>query len=415
MGLGRFGGGVGVARWLAEQGARVTVTDLKTADELKDSIERLRDLEIKLRLGKHDSNDIKKSDLIIINPAVKPDSPYLKLANKFRIPWTTEINLFLERCPAKVVGVTGTNGKETVVRMVEMVLRDQIESRNTKIWVGGNIGKSLLDDLLKIKPQDIVILELSSFQLAWLPIIKYSPQIAVVVNITPDHLDWHKTMRAYLEAKANIIKYQTKTDVAVLNWTDRNVKKLKTRGTVVKITRPARVSLTIPGQFNKLNAAIAAAVVRLFGIPLNTSYKLLATFKSVPHALEYVGEVKGVKYYNDSAATTVEATIAALESFNKKVILVVGGYDKKIPLKPLMGVITKHTKSVYTIGQTGEALHELLKSQSIHAGTLEKSVEMIKNVAKKGDIVVLSPATASYDQFNNLEQRGETFKRLVLE
>lgn len=421
MGLGRFGGGVGVARWLAKEGARVTVTDLKTKKELEYSIRQLSisnfQFPIEFTLGKHDSNQIKQADLIVLNPAIKPDSPYLKIANKNRIPWTTEINIFLERCPAKVIGITGTNGKETVVKMVEMVLRKKLESRQTKIWVGGNIGKSLLGDLPNIKGSDIVILELSSFQLAWLPIIKYSPNIAVIVNITPDHLDWHKTMAAYFDAKANILRFQEKTDVAVLNWGDKHTKRLSKhcRGTVVKVSSPARIKLKVVGNHNKWNAAIAANVCKLFAISGKESYKIIKEFSGIAHALEYIGTKNGVVYYNDSAATTVEATQAALLSFGKKVILIVGGYDKKLPIDNLVKTIKKQAKQVYTIGQTGRVLHEKLKGLAVHSGNLERAFKDINNKAKKGDIVLLSPATASYDQFDNLEQRGERFKELVLQ
>lgn len=419
MGLGRFGGGVGVTKWLVEQRANVTVTDLKTAGELRGSISQLENskLEIKWTLGKHDSQDVKNADLIIVNPAVKPDSPYLKIASKHRVSWTTEVNLFLERCPCRVIGVTGTNGKETVVRMIEMVLRKKFESRERKVWVGGNIGKTLLDDLPKIKVNDVVILELSSFQLAWLPIIKYSPDIAVIVNLTPDHLDWHGTMVAYTDAKANILRYQEKTDVAVLNWLDKRVKALakKARGSIVKVSQPTRIKLTVPGEFNKLNVALAVAVAGLFKIDKKTSRNIIKEFKGVPHALEFVVEKDGVKYYNDSAATTPDATQAALAAFDRKVILIIGGCDKKLPLKSLAATVKKQAKFVYAIGTTGEQIHELLqhKHNVVNAKTLEKALVLAAQRASRGDIVLLSPAAASYDQFNNLEERGERFKQLV--
>ncbi|MBI3495009.1 UDP-N-acetylmuramoyl-L-alanine--D-glutamate ligase, partial [Candidatus Berkelbacteria bacterium] len=269
MGLGRFGGGVGVAKWLVSQGAQVTVTDLKTKDELKESISQLKGLDIRWILGKHDSRELKKSDLMVVNPAVKPDSPYLKMASKWRIPMTTEINLFMERCPAKIIGVTGTNGKESVLRMLASILEFKVKSDKFKVWLGGNIGKSLLPELNKIRPDDLVILELSSFQLAWLPVIKKSPDIAVVVNITPDHLDWHKTMRAYLEAKRNIVRFQKKNDFAVLNWRDKNVQKIArgARANLIKVQRPLKgVKLAVAGEHNLMNATLAAEVGRLFGI-----------------------------------------------------------------------------------------------------------------------------------------------------
>ena len=431
MGLGKFGGGVGATRWLVEQGAHVTVTDLKTKDELKESLNKLKGLKINFILGKHDSRVLKNSDLVVVNPAVKPDSPYLKMASKWRIPLTTEINLFMEHCPAKIIGVTGTNGKESVARMIYQILETR-DKRQGKVWLGGNIGKSLLPELNSIKPNDLVILELSSFQLAWLPIIKKSPDIAVVVNITPDHLDWHKTMQAYLEAKKNILRFQKKNDFAVLNWRDKNVQKIAkgARANLIKIQRPltgltsrrpdggrdtdpkASV-LTIPGDHNLMNATLAAEVARLFGISLSRISNKLVSFPGVPHALEYVGERKGVKFYNDSAATTPEATIAALNSFSRPVILIAGGYDKKLNLRPLVKPIKQRVSRVILIGQTGKVLHGLIPS-SVHVGTLDQAVAIAKSLAAPGDSVLFSPAAASYDQFENLEERGRLFKEMVL-
>ncbi|MBI3261411.1 UDP-N-acetylmuramoyl-L-alanine--D-glutamate ligase [Candidatus Berkelbacteria bacterium] len=427
MGLGRFGGGVGVTRWLVEQGAQVTVTDLKSAQELKSSIAQLKNLRIKWILGKHDSRELKKSDLIVVNPAVKPDSPYLKMASKWRIPLTTEINLFMERCPAKIIGITGTNGKETVVRMVYSILSSNVKTQisnqaqnpklKRKVWLGGNIGKSLLGELKHIKPNDLVVLELSSFQLAWLPIIKKSPNISVVVNITPDHLDWHKTMPGYLEAKRNIVRFQKRDDFAVLNWRDKNIQKIVkgTRASLVKVQRPLKqLTLRVPGEHNLLNATLAAEVGRLFGIPLSLISNTLVSFHGIPHVLEYVGKRNEVQFYDDSAATTPEATIAALSSFHQPVILIAGGYDKKINLKPLMRPIKQRTSQLILIGQTGRVLHKLIPG-SIHAGVLDRAVKIATSSANPGDIVILSPAAASFDQFENLEERGTRFKELVLQ
>ena len=282
--------------------------------------------------------------------------------------------------------------------------------------MGGNIGKSLLPELKKIKLNDLVVLELSSFQLAWLPIIKKSPNISVVVNITPDHLDWHNTMRAYLDAKCNIVRFQKRDDFAVLNWRDKNVQKIAkgARASLVKVQRPLKqLTLRVPGEHNLMNATLAAEVGRLFGVSLATSYQALATFPGVEHVLEYVGERDGVKFYNDSAATTPEATIAALSSFSKPVILIAGGYDKKINLKPLLRPIKERTNQVILIGQTGRVLHKLIPG-SIHAGVLDQAMEIATSSANPGDIILLSPAAASYDQFGNLEERGRRFKELVL-
>ena len=214
IGLGRFGGGVGVTRWLARTGAKVLVTDNQSPEILTTSLEQISDLNVELRLGRHDEADFRDTDLVVVNPAVRDDSPFLQAARAANVPLTTEINLFVERCPARSIGVTGSVGKSTIAAMTEHVLKNILTDR--RIWLGGNIGRCLLDDLDTIQAEDLVVLELSSFQLLRTPIVRWSPHIAVITNVTPNHLDWHGAFAAYLAAKLNIIRFQNRRQDAIV-------------------------------------------------------------------------------------------------------------------------------------------------------------------------------------------------------
>ncbi|HMQ16249.1 MAG TPA: Mur ligase family protein, partial [Phycisphaerae bacterium] len=205
MGLGRFGGGVGVTRWLARQGARVLVTDQAPAEKLSSSLAAIRDLDVALRLGAHDERDFRDADAVVVNPAIPDRSPFVQAALAAGVPITTEINLFVERCPARCVGVTGSVGKSTVTAMIGGVLEARPDGR---AWVGGNLGDSLLPALESIRPNDVVVLELSSFQLHRTPLVRWSPHVAVITNVTVNHLDWHGTFAAYVADKLNIVRFQ---------------------------------------------------------------------------------------------------------------------------------------------------------------------------------------------------------------
>lgn len=473
MGLGRFGGGVGVTRWLVGQGAQVTVTDLKTESELQGS---MRELEISrlvnnihLALGKHDPKLLDEHELLVVNPAVKPNNEFLKLAQQKGLELTTEMNLFFERCPGRIIGVTGTNGKETVVRMIAGML----EAAGKKPIVGGNIGRSLLETLPTksqtpslagrqanprvfqwktsaerkrsggtqlqinykhqisnkfkriIQPNDLVLLELSSFQLERLAWVKKSPEVAVIINITPNHLDWHGTFDNYLQAKANILRWQNHNDVAVLNIDDQAIVNLAelTKGRLVKIRRPdeiLRPYLRVPGEHNLWNATIAQAVVKVFGVRDPDIRQALSEYQGTEHALEFVCQRNGVKVYNDSEATTPIATLAAIESFDQPIVLIAGGSDKGVDLRSLVEQMVGKVKMLITIGQTGPKILEILKMvdrgskvRMASAQSLKQAVKLGFKYARSGDILLLSPACASYDMFSNLQERGKIFKKIA--
>jgi UDP-N-acetylmuramoylalanine--D-glutamate ligase len=419
-GLGRFGGQIAAARWLVEQGCKVLVTDQAAPEKLAGSIEQLSGLPIEYRLGEHRLEDFTGVDLVVASPAIPPTNPFLQAARKASVEVTTEIRLFIERCPASIVGVTGTKGKSTATAMLGQILR-----RRFKTWVGGNIGHSLLPDLKEIQPADLVVLELSSFMLHDLATIRWSPHLAVVTMIAADHLDWHGSMDAYVEAKSNILRFQRADDIAILNDEDPGSMSLAglTPARVVRFgiqdRRPLEVGM--PGRHNQSNAQAAFAAAYELGIGRDDAEEALREFVALPHRLQLVHEANGVRYFNDSIATIPEAAIAALDSFPaKRVLQIVGGKDKGLGMTPMCNALIGRAKAVFCIGAMGKSLAETMSqsgSQSSAAvyecGCLETAVKLAKQNASPGDIVLLSPGCSSLDQFVNFEERGEIFAKFA--
>jgi UDP-N-acetylmuramoylalanine--D-glutamate ligase len=419
-GLGRFGGGITVARWLVGQGAKVLVTDLATEGQLVESVKKLDGLPIEFRLGDQRESDFSGADLVVASPAIPPTNPLLFAARQAGVPVTTEIRLFVERCPTKVVGVTGTKGKSTTSAMLTRMLGAKF-----KTWFGGNIGGSLLEKLPEIEPSDVVVLELSSYMLEHLKGMTWSPHVAVVTMVASDHLEWHGSVEAYRDAKKNIVRFQRPDDVAVLNGTDPGASSFghETIARVIKydLTTGPRFDLPVPGEHNQLNAQGAFAAAKVFGVSFDDAQKAVADFPGLPHRLQLVHEEHGVRYYNDSIATIPDAAIAALNAFGPKTVLqVVGGYDAHAPLIPLCNALTERAKAVLCIGQTGPRLVSMLaQSTSQHApgvydcGDLPTAVKLAREIATSGDVVLLSTGCKSYDQFVNFEERGDRFTALA--
>jgi UDP-N-acetylmuramoylalanine--D-glutamate ligase len=344
----------------------------------------------------------------------------LLAARSAGVPVVTEIQLFVERCPAKILGVTGTKGKSTTTAMLGRIL-----SRRFKTWTGGNIGRSLLGDLGQIGPTDLVVLELSSFMLEYLGESHWSPHVAVVTMIGADHLDWHGLAQAYVQAKKNILRFQTADDYAVLNQQDPPTAELarEARGRVIFYggAEARKFQLLLPGDHNQLNAQGALAAAAILAVDWETAQQALADFSGLPHRLQLVHESAGVRYFNDSIATVPEAAIAALDSFpQKKVIQIIGGSDKGLAITALCAALVERAKAVLCIGSTGPRIAELLERSDSPAAAavyrcedLPTAVAMSRRIAMSGDVVLLSPGFASYDQFVNFEQRGEEFARLA--
>jgi UDP-N-acetylmuramoylalanine--D-glutamate ligase len=416
-GLGRFGGGIEVSRWLASQGARLLVTDKEPADKLADSVKKLEGLPIEFRLGEHRVEDFTSADLVVTSPAIPPTSEYLLAARQAGVPITTEIRLFLERCPAqRIVGVTGTKGKSTTTTLLGLMLRSRF-----KTWVGGNIGGSLLDKLPQMSRQDLVVLELSSYMLEHIKAMQWSPHVALATMISSDHLAWHGSAEAYLDAKRNLVRFQTADDVAVLGEDNPDCAAFSkhTKARVIYYGTKGRrpFELKIAGQHNQLNAQAAFAAAGVFGITWEQAQSAIRDFAGLPHRLELVHESNGVRYYNDSIATIPEAAIAALESFPPhRVIQIVGGYDKHLPIEAMCDALAQHAKAVLCIGAIGPQVAQQLRARNanvIECGDLENAMKHAREIASAGDVVLLSTGCASYDQFVNFEARGEMFAKLA--
>lgn len=458
MGLGHFGGGIGAVRFLAAQGARVTLTDLKSAAELSESLDQIAGLSLEaLRFGEHREEDFTSADLIVASPAIRPDHPCLEAARSCNVPVTTEIGLFWRHCPAKVIGVTGTAGKSTTSALIAHLL----QSAGQCVFLGGNIGGSLLDKLPEIGPADWVLLELSSFQLMYLNAERRSPRVAVVTNFHPNHLDWHQSLEEYRHAKQTLLRYQTPQDVAVLP-TDTEFVNWPTNGQRVEfgcdVDGPDSVGVTrsglqlhlgdaieavhwehtrfrLSGFHNRLNEAAAVAAAVAAGVAPQACAEGLRTFRGLPHRLEAVGEVGGVQFYNDSKATTPEAAIAALRAFDRPLIVLAGGSHKGADLSSFAAELAGRAKGIALMGETAPALVQMINATAaehdakaddsaahsrsgappeVHlASDFRDAFSWAVSQAHAGDIILLSPGCASFGWFRDFEDRGCQFRFAV--
>jgi len=444
MGLGRFGGGVDVAEFAAKAGAKVVVTDVASRRQLSDSISQLAEFsDIEYHLGSHDPADFEQADIIVANPAVGPDNEFLTLALRHNKFITSQINIFFQLCPAQIIGITGANGKSTTAALTAHLLRS---ASNEHVWLSGNIGNEpLLTRLNQIAPVHLVVLELSSFQIEQLAQVQKAPTVALLTNLTPNHLDRYSTFADYCAAKENIFRFQKPDDkfpaVSIFNAEDKVAAKWfdkykKDAGRICiafsadDISEDIRDSFSLPGRANLSNLAAAMAVARHFGIDDGQLKTSLPQFRGLPHRLELVAQVNGVSWYNDSKATTPESAISALEAFEEPVIIIAGGYDKDIPFDELGQKIAKNTKAAILLGETAEKIagairktqdtslkaQDTIRSTRIEfVNSLAEAVQLANRLAEGGDVVLLSPACASYDMFDNFEHRGEGFVKLVQE
>jgi UDP-N-acetylmuramoylalanine--D-glutamate ligase len=412
MGLGRFGGGIGVTRWLAGRGAEVIVTDLADADALAPALAAIADLvddgAVRLRLGGHRVDDFTGCDLVVANPAVpRPwENDLLRAAAVAGVPVTTEIRLLVERLSRdRIIGVTGTAGKSTTTAMIHHVL----EGAGLRAHRGGNIGGSLLGRLDEVGPDDRVVLELSSFMLHWLgagagapDAAGFSPHVAVWTNLAPNHLDWHGSHEHYERSKRNIFAAQRAGDHAI-------------RGDELEDAGGA-IPLLVPGAHNRRNAITAlAAVHAATGLPPHETAPRLGDFTGLPHRLRLVAEHVGRRFYDDSKSTTPEAAVLAVAAFPEaeRVHLIAGGYDKGADLGGIADMAPR-LGGLYTIGATGGAIAAAAAGDAATScGTLDVAVERAVAAMREGDVLLLSPGCASWDQFENFEARGARFVELV--
>ena len=467
MGLGAFGGGEGVVQFLADRGARVTLTDLKTEADLAATLERLSDRPIEsLHLGGHVEDDFRDADLVVVNPAVPRGNKFVEIARTAGVELTSEMNLFIEHNRGSVVAVTGSIGKSTTTALLERMLA----AAGMKTRLGGNIGRSLLPEVDSIGADDHVVLELSSFQLADLDRIEFRPDVAVVTNLRPNHLDWHLDLGDYRWAKQTVLRWQRPDDVAVLNADDPDVSRWPTRGVVhwfgthtvgaelpeedsgeddlefdVPLPSDAEPALegcfvhestlvtprfsidlrdgfALPGRHHALNAAAACAAALAMGAGEAAIRAALSGFRGLPHRLQPLGTFHGRRFFDDSKATTPEAAIAALEAFEEPVVLLAGGYDKQVDLGEFAAAIARQAKAVVLMGQTAGDLERLLldyiysaartrlrPDRIAIAATFEEASARAFRQSSPGDVVLLSPGCASYGWFNNYVERGDAF------
>jgi len=406
--VGAARSGVALAEHLTKHGEKVRLTDRKPPAELTSTIEQLPP-GVELRLGGHEGA-LDGVDVVYASPGVPWDSALLNEARTRGIPVSSEIDLFLKLCKGTVVGITGTNGKTTTTALTGEVL----SAGDRPVIVGGNIGDTVLDRVDEITPEHWVVLELSSFQLE--SVEEPRLHIGAILNITPDHLDRHKTLQRYVDLKARAIE---RADYAVLNGRDPIVRDLAPRatGNVVWFDEhEPKPPMPLPGRHNMENALAAAAIGRIAGLSDDVIDGAIRNFKGVEHRLELVGEWGGVRWYNDSKATNPDAGRVALTAFPRTpVILIAGGYGGGFELNEWVADVLANTQAVILMGASGDELARKLQShpQVVRARSLEDAVSIAAGLAREGSVVLLSPAYKSFDMFKDFEDRGDQFKALV--
>jgi UDP-N-acetylmuramoylalanine--D-glutamate ligase len=439
VGLGKSG--VASALFLKAHGARVTMSDTKSGDELRNEIPVLLDHGITVETGGHGERTFRGQDLIVVSPGVPVDAPPLVQARSMGEAVIGEIELAAQFLPGPIVAITGSNGKTTTTSLTGEILT----ASGLPTLVGGNIGTPAISLAERAKVETAIVLEVSSFQLE--TIETFRPKIAVVLNVTPDHLDRHRTLEAYVDAKARIFENQGGEDFAVLNADDTTCVAMaaRTRARVFWFSRQKEVTqgawvrhgnilfrdgtqqreimqvseIPLKGAHNLENVLAAVCAGALMGCAPEKIRQAVREFKAVEHRLEFVATIRGVDYYNDSKATNVDATIKALESFPANIHLIVGGKDKGSDYTVLNDLLRQRVKRVYTIGAAAGKIESQIVSakdggvEVVHAETLENALRKANAAALPGDVVLLAPACASFDQFKNYEQRGQVFKEIV--
>ncbi|GAC1470318.1 MAG: UDP-N-acetylmuramoyl-L-alanine--D-glutamate ligase [Candidatus Dormibacteraceae bacterium] len=409
--VGAARSGIALATHLTGAGESVRVVDRRTAAELRNELAQMP-TGIELRLG-DDAGALEGVDIVYASPGVPWDAPLLNDARAKGIPVSSEIDLFLKLCPGTVVGITGTNGKTTTTALTG----DVLAAGERPVIVGGNIGDTVLDRLHEITSEHWVVLELSTFQLE--SVERPRLHVGVILNITPDHLDRHKTFERYVDLKARAVEFAGPDDFAVLNSRDDVVRGLasRTHGQVVWFDKhEPRPPMPLPGRHNMENALAAAAVGRIAGVSDDAIKAAIRSFKGVEHRLELVGEWVGVRWYNDSKATNPDAGQVALSSFpGAPVVLIAGGYGSGFELGEWVADVLAHTEAVVLIGASADVLQEALRDHPkvVRASNLEEAVEIAAGLARDGGVVLLSPAYKSFDMFKDYEDRGNQFKALV--
>lgn len=454
--LGAARQGVALARWLTKHGARVTLSDRRAEESLASARASLQGLSVEWVFGGHPLEMLDDADILCLSGGVPTTLPIVGEAAKRNIELSNDTQIFMEAVPCKTVGITGSAGKTTTTTLVGQMAQLAVKETTTKngapwkAFVGGNIGDPLISYLDEMKPMDLAILEISSFQLEQMII---SPNVAAVLNITPNHLDRHGTMEAYTAAKSRILAFQSRADVAVLGRDDPGAWGLRDsaqgrlnsfgfskiegdgEGTYfddgllvlyehhVDIPLLRRDQIGLRGAHNVMNVLAAFAIGHAAGLPLDAMLSAAEEFTGVAHRLEFVRNRAGVCWYNDSIATAPERTIAAIHSFDEPIVLLLGGRDKNLPWEDLARLVHERVDHVVLFGEAVGKVEQALEADKTSArpysqkrvSTLREAILEAERIAKPGDVVLLSPGGTSFDEFNDFEERGEKFRLWVQE
>ena len=456
--LGGARQGLAAARWLARHGARVTVNDRRTNEQMAAARSALADISVTWALGSHPVELLESTDIVCLSGGVPLDNPIVIEAARRGIPLTNDTQVFMEVVPCRTVGITGSAGKTTTTTLVGLMAKQTVDRgpsnkkeltairRPSSVFTGGNIGDPLLNYVDEMTPDDLAILEISSFQLEQMTL---SPDVAVVLNITPNHLDRHGTMEAYTAAKQRILDFQTSGDTAVLcrenpgSWHLRGrvlgrmitfgfgpipnkqdgtfladgMLHLRERGAEIPLLHRDQIQLR--GEHNVLNVLAAFATGYAAGLPLEAMQEAVKGFRGAAHRLEFVREWNGAKWYNDSIATAPERTMADIRSFTEPIILLLGGRDKNLPWEDLATLVHERVEHVVLFGEAAEKIAAALERVHFKAVErckgLEEAVRVAARLTRPGDVILLSPGGTSFDQFRDFEERGEAFRKWVSE
>ncbi len=446
--------GLALSRFLVEQGANVILNDRRSEEQLAEAKKELAGVDLTWVLGEHPLDILSDVDLVCLSGGVPLSLPIVQEARQRNLPLSNDSQIFLEETPCKVIGITGSAGKTTTTALVGEIARQHYALRypDHHVWVGGNIGHPLIEDLSRIKPDDLAVMELSSFQLE---LMTCSPHVAAVLNITPNHLDRHKTMSAYTAAKANILSHQQPEDIAILNRDDARVRNLyrevngrmitfginpphnkqdstflrrnklvlQASGQIAKVIKKDQINLR--GDHNILNVLAAIAISAAARFSLQAIYEGIIQFEGVPHRLELIHQADGIQWINDSIATAPERTLAAIHSFDEPLVLLLGGRDKDLPWESLANLVHQRVDHLILFGEAADLIAEAVQKTSRsssqrpfsmdHCQGLQEAVKKAAERAETGDVVLLSPGGTSFDEFADFEARGKAFKKWVKE
>lgn len=459
--LGAARQGLALARWLARHASNVTVSDSRSAGDLASAQASLADVNVTWALGGHPLELLDNTDVLCLSGGVPLTLPIVQEAIKRGIPLSNDSQIFMEVAPCKTIGITGSAGKTTTTTLVgEMAKLDRgqqtidrgssiVHRPSSMVYVGGNIGDPLINYVDEMQPNDLAILELSSFQLDQMTI---SPNIAAILNITPNHLDRHGTMEAYTQAKARILDFQSDKDTAILGrddagaWNLRNRAKgnlltfslrdleeglngaylhddlLSLRDGYAYVPLLMREKVQLRGDHNIANILAAFAIGHAAGFKLDAMLEAVEEFRGVPHRLELVRELRGARWYNDSIATAPERSMAAIHAFDEPIVLLLGGRDKNLPWGELARLVRERVDHLVVFGEAGEMIEKTVAGIPVgrsvdvrRAETLHEAVTLAAEVASAGDVILLSPGGTSFDEFKDFAERGESFRKWVLE